>query len=1153
MLNSFTKKTIFKIMRISFLQFMLLGFVASISYAHTGYGQEILNEQISISIKNKNIKTVLREIEKKLEVSFSYKKDVLEPDELLSVEFNNESLNGILKKLLVSRNISFQVLKGKQIVLTRNNRIKEQSNLLLPNNDKQNEKVADITVTGLIVDEKNEKLPGVNISIKGTTKGVTSKANGEYSISVPDESSVLVFSSTGYESSQVVVGERIVINVSLKSSNLALEEVVVIGYGTSKKKDISGAVSSVALKKVDEIPLTSVDQVLTGRAGGVQINQSSGQAGAGTSIRIRGGNSLNGTNEPLFVVDGFPIINDNGAYAAGGPLGLTNSGSGNGGQGNPNGALNWLNPADVQSIEVLKDASATAIYGSRGANGVIIITTKKGKSGQAKINFSSSFGISQLNDSKISLMNGSEFATYNNLSNRELKQPVFYKDTTIDGTLYASPNKIGEGSNWLKAVTRNGITRNYSLDFSGGKEVLYSGSVGWMSQQTPLIGSEFNRANFRLNVQTNLTPWLSLDNTISYSQSTADNSPSDIRDVQKYGLFEAALFSNPAEPIYKPNGELNYTGTVVVTRPSIAFNPISLANDILNRNSVQTFLNNLSLKATITKDVSFEVRGSFFKNDVLRDIYYNSKTTFNGSQVGGLAGKNTNNSITSLVEAFANYNKSFSNNSLNAVLGYSYQIIDTRFLSTGASNFPNDNLKNENLSSGTAYPIQSGRFEDLLSSYFVRINNVYKDKYIATFTARYDGSSKFAAGNQWSFFPSGALSWRLSEEDFIKDVKSISDLKLRVSYGLSGNQAISSLQTKSLLGFNQYPYAGVLQTGVFPAVLGNEALRWETTRQLNLGLDFGLWNQRLSGSLNYYLKNTDDLLQFFPLPANSGYNGQLTNIGSISNKGFELELRGVVMNSNKLKWDINGNFATNKQKLTDLGNGTQEQINVGFNVVGGSTAAIALIKDQPVGLFFGYVADGIFRNEEELKNGPALAGSKVGTRRFKDLNGDKQINDKDRQVIGDPNPDFVFGITNNFSYGAFDLNFLVQGSVGGEMWNLGDYVQTRGGNRSKAALDYFTPTNINAKYPAPGQNVGFDNHSDFTVEDASFVRLKSINLGYNLPTKTIKFIRSVRVFASATNLLTLTKYSGFDPEVNSFAQSNLFRNIDILTVPLYKT
>ena len=1107
--------------------------------------------QITLFEKNVSLAKVFNSIEKQSDFVFFYDYETLNQAQKVNISVKDVQIFEALSECFKNQPLTYSIV-GKTIVVKK----KEATQTILSSLETVKELPIDVVVTGTITDALTGlPLAGATVKLKNAKTSTTTDDKGNFTINVPAIGNILVISYVGYETIEASTTKG-ALKLNLKQKESSGDEIVVIGYGTARKKDLTGSVTSVNLSKVSEVPLTSVDQALTGRAGGVQINQSSGQAGAGTSIRIRGGNSLNGTNEPLFVIDGFPIINDNAAFAAGGPLGLTNSGAGNAGQGNPNGALNWLNPADIQSIEVLKDASATAIYGSRGANGVIIVTTKKGKSGQAKMNFNASNGISLLNDSKMSLMNGSEYAAYTNLAAKEIGETVWYKDTTVKGRLYPKPEKIGQGTNWIDAVKRNGLIRNYSLDFSGGKEVLYAASVGWSDQQTPLIGSAFKRVNFRLNLQTNLTSWLRLDNTTSYTQSSADNSPSDIRDVQKYGLFEAALFTNPVEPVYNSDGTLNAIGGApdVLGGPRLLYSPLSLANDILNKNTISTFVNNMSLKANIAKGISFEVRGSLFKNDLLRDIYYNSLTTFNGYQVGGLAGKNSNNSNSGLVEAFANYNKKLGKNQFSAVGGYSYQTTEFRTINAGSSKFANDILKNENLSAGgTTYPVQTNRVEDLLTSYYVRLNNIYNDKYIVTFTGRYDGSSKFVSPNQWSFFPSGAFSWRVSQENFLKSSKTISDLKLRLSYGLSGNQAVSSLQTKSTLGFNQYPYGGILQTGVFPNVLGNSSLTWETTKQFNLGLDFGFWNQKLTGSINYYVKNTDDLLQFLPLPSNSGYSNQLSNIGSISNKGVELELRATVVSSKDFKWDINGNIGGNRQKMTDLGRGGLDTLLVGFNVVGGSAAAISLIKDQPVGLFYGFVRDGLFRDAAQLAAGPAIAGSKVGTMRFKDLNNDGLIDDKDRRVIGDPNPDFTYGITNNFSYKGFELNILVQGAVGGEMWNLGDYISSRLGNRPKAATDYWTSTNINAKYPAPGQTVGDNNHSDLTVENASYLRLKSLNLGYNFSTKSLKIVRSIRIYASATNLLTITKYTGFDPEVNSFAQSNLFRNIDILSIPLYKT
>lgn len=1005
-------------------------------------------------------------------------------------------------------------------------------------------------ISGVVTTESNQPLQGVSVVPKGSKTGTTTDAKGRYSIDA-GKSAVVIFSIIGYEERQVSISGNSTVDISLVSKTSSLGDVVVIGYGTQQRKDLTGAVTSVNLSKTSEIPIVSVDQMLTGRASNVQITQSSGQAGAGTNIRIRGGNSLIGTNQPLFVVDGFPIISDNDVFAAGGPAGLTNTASGNLEQQNSNGAMNWLNPADIQSVEILKDASATAIYGSRGGNGVIIITTKKGKRGQTRLNLDVSFGFSQINKNKGKLMNGSQYAQYANLAALRQGLPEYYIDTTVNGKNYPVPSAIGQGTDWINTVTGNGPYKNYSLTFSGGTETVFSGSVNYLQQETPLRYSNFNRLSLRLGLQTDLEKWLALDNNIIFSSSTINNSPGDTRDLQKYGMWEGALVSNPAEPAYNSDGTLNYVGgdPSNLLNPSIAYNPLALGRDILNEGTTQTFLDNLSLKFKIYKGITYEMRASIFDNSLLRDIYYNSKTTFNGAQVGGLAGKNSNDANIYLLENFFSVNETFGKNIFNAIAGYSYQQSNYRTISSGASGFPNDDLKNENLAAGsTQYPTQTNRLQDLLSSYYVRLNDIFDNKYILTFTARYDGSSKFGSSNQWAFFPSGAFSWKLKEEDFLKNSRTFSDLKLRVSYGLSGNQAISSLQSKSLLSFDNYPFGTTLATGAYPSVLGNSNLKWETTKQFNVGLDFGFADQRLTGSINYYIKNTDNLLQQLSIPSNSGFGSIYTNVGSISNKGIELELHAAAISHRDFRWDIDFNISHNIQTVTDLGLPGSDTL-----IETGPGATVSLIKGRPVGEFYGYEYGGVYKTQSDVDKSAHMAGAVPGSRIFKDLNGDGQINDLDRTVIGNPNPDFIFGLNNSFSYKAFDLTFLIQGSVGGDIYDASDYQMERLGNRYAAVTDYWTPSNLNAKYPAPGDELGATNISSFHVSNGSYVRLKSVNVGYNFKVGNVKFLKTARIYASASNLLTITNYKGFDPEINSFAQSNLFRNIDLLTVPPYKT
>jgi len=1139
----FLTKTNLRIMKLS----AVILFACSLHVSATATSQKI-----TFSGKKISIESIFHEVKKQTGYLIFCSYDLLDKTNSVTVNAKGIPLEIFLKEVLKDQNLDFAI-ENKTILILQAQSPPEKKDL---GGQTITSIPPPIEVKGKILNKKGEPLVGATINLKGSNKFTTADENGNFNLTVPNAGSKLVISYIGFETIEITIANESPLTLTLKEKDADVDEVVVIGYGSQKKSDLTGAVSSINMRKIEEIPIVSIDQILSGRAPGLQITQNSGKAGAGTSIRIRGGNSLNGTNEPLFVVDGFPIINDNNSFAPSGPVGLQNPAGGTN-QENPNGALNWLNPDDIQSIEILKDASATAIYGSRGANGVVIITTKKGRSGEARINLTTSIGMNTFNDENIKLMNGSEYANYLNLSNQEQGLPVFYKDTVVDGKLYPTPDKIGAGTNWLDAITQKGLMQNYSIGFTGGNDVLYSGSVSWLDQETALQGSRFKRLNFRLNFQTDLTKWLTLENSTMFGNSITDNSPTDTRDIQKFGAFEAALLANPAEPIYKEDGTLNANGTgdpSNILKPGIPYSPLALVSDVLNKNTTQTLLDNLSLKLHIVKGINFEVRGSIFRNNSLKDIYYSQKT-FNGAAVGGLAGKNSNNVNSYQIEYFGSVNKTFGQNEFSSVLGYSYQKTEYRTVTSGASGFPNDNLKNENLASGsTQYPTQTNRIEDLLSSYFIRLNNILLKKYLFTFTARMDGSSKFGSGNKWAFFPSGAISWKLKEEDFLQNSKVFSDLKLRISYGLSGNQAIQSLQSKTSLGINNYPIGNVLLTGVFPEVLGNPNLKWETTKQFNAGLDFGLLDQRITGSLDYYIKNTEDLLQSRVIPINSGFGSQLDNMGTINNKGIELGLHVAAINRASFRWDIDLNIARNKQKFTDLGFNDIDTMLVGFTAVGGQEAPIvALIKDKPVGVFYGYRREGIYQTQDEIDNSGHLPGATPGSYRFKDLNGDGIFDDQDREIIGDPNPDYIYGIINNFTYKQFDLNILVQGVIGGNIYNVGQGRQLRLGNLPSAYLDYWSHSNLDAKYSAPGKLIGAYSPSDGWIESASYLRLKAITFGYNFPTGNLKFVRNIRLYASAANILTITDYSGFDPEGNNYGQSNLFRNIDNLTIPLNKT
>ena len=1005
------------------------------------------------------------------------------------------------------------------------------------------------TITGRVTDlSTDEGLPGVNVVVKNTTVGTVTDIEGNYRLTAPDDAETLVFSSVGYTREEVTIGNQTNINVEMAPDIQALSEVVVIGYGSVERKDLTGAVSTANIQGIAEIPVPSIDQIFSGRVAGLQITQSSGQPGSGSSIRIRGGNSLTGSNEPLFVIDGFPILNDNSALETRDATGQPNSEVGTG-QGQPNGTLNWLNPADIESIEVLKDASATAIYGSRGANGVIIITTKQATDGKFRVNLNATAGFSEQLRNGVEFLTGPEYAVV-----RTLAQEQAEAELTFDGVDRPLAENVTQNSNWLDAITQTGITQDYSLNFSGGDKVKVSGSGSYFTQEGTLIKSQFERGTFRINVMTDLTDWLKVSNTTNYSVTVLDNPPSDTRDAVRTGPWEAALIAAPSEPIFNDDG--SYFFNAADFAAPVRFNPLALAFDVLNQTTTNTYLNNLSLNFKLIEGLTFETRFGYFYNNNLRDIYYNSQTTGVGIALGGLGARNNRKYASYLWENFATYNKDWGKNSLNLVVGQSYQLSRTDDTNTTAFGFPNDVLGVNALQLGNQRLLQTGRIEDKLSSYFIRINNVFAERVIATFTARADGSSKFGSNERWALFPSGALSYRFTED--LPDDGALSDLKLRVSYGLTGNQSIRSLQSRTLLSIS--PTINGTDQGVAVNIsqFGNDNLKWETTSQFNVGLDFGLFNQRLSGSLNYYSKRTKDLLFARNIPSSSGVSTVFDNLGEISNRGFEIELHGeLVEPSDALEWSVDVNLARNISRLEDLG--FEDADELFFNLAEASVVSaqgrIELREGEELGLVNGYVYDGIYQSDGD---GPTFAGvpGVAGQVRYKDTDDNGDIDGSDRVIIANPNPDFIYGLTNNLRYKNFDLSLQVQGVVGGDIVNLGRVLLENNdyqGNRLRETLDYWTPQNTDARYPAPGITTGALNTlSSRQVSDGSFFRLKTLTLGYNISVEKA-IVSSVRLYASVVNLLTITGYDGFSPEVSALGQDALRRNIDYYTLPQNRT
>lgn len=996
-------------------------------------------------------------------------------------------------------------------------------------------------VTGKVTGEDGVSLPGVNILVKGTSKGTITDIDGMFSINIPSPQSVLVFSFIGMQYQEVNVNAGDNIEVVLISSAELISDVVVVGYGTVKKSDLTGSVSSVKADELKSSPSTTFDQALQGRAAGVQVVQTSGVPGGGTSIRIRGTSSVNASSEPLYVIDGMLINTDIGEVSV----------AGNG----PNiGPLASINPNDVESIEVLKDASASAIYGSRGANGVVLITTKRGKAGIGKIDFDCYYGVQEVAN-KLDLLNAKEYAELvNEAMVNAGKNPV-----------YVNPSNLGEGTDWQDELFRIAPMSSYQLSISGGnKKTNYAISGSYFNQEGIIIGSTFDRYSFRVNLDSDINKYLTAGASVSFagiSSNRVETGPGSING----GVVANALQMNPILPVYDDSIEGGYT--YEHDRKDAVGNPVAAAREYKSKTTSYRFLGNSYLKFKLAKDLEFKssigVDALFSKNRSFGPKYLKQSQSSKGEAfVSDLQ------AFTWLNENTLNYKyKINEDHKLDALVGFTMQQFNNEYLNALAFDFSDSRTGYHNL--GAANNPQkptNGETEWSMISYLGRINYNIKEKYLLTFSGRVDGSSKFAKGKKYGFFPSGALAWRASEEEFIKSIDLISNLKVRMSYGLIGNQSISPYNSLALVGplgqgvFNSDSGSEVI-SGSEPLSYPNEDLKWETTKQANIGFDIGILNSKIALTVDFYKKKTSDLLLSTPIPYTSGFGTTLLNVGNVENKGFDLDLRTVNVEK-ELKWTTNLNFSINRNKVTNLAR--EEDIHLGF---GGNI----LREGEPLGTFYGYVFDGIFQSDEEAANSAVLKGqeptgsnpashAKAGDRRYKDIDGNGVIDENDRTIIGTAEPDFVFGINNTLSYKNFTLNFFFQGSVGNEMVNLNlNNLENFNGEQNMladAGLNRWTPENPSDKYPRALATGSLDNvFSSRLVEDASYLRLKNITLGYTLPEKFINKIGvdNLRIYATATNVWTLTDYSGYDPEGNAYGATTNIVGVDNGNYPQAKT
>ncbi|HEV8283061.1 MAG TPA: TonB-dependent receptor, partial [Chitinophagaceae bacterium] len=977
-----------------------------------------------------------------------------------------------------------------------------------------------LTVKGIVADEKGSVLSGATVTVKGSNVSVVTDSDGKYSITVPGTQSILVFSFVNHTPIEETVGRRTAINVVMQSSATNLEDVVVVGYGTQRKTELTGSVSSLRGEKLREMPIVSIEQAMQGRMAGVQVQQTSGQPGAGISLRVRGVSSIAGGNEPLYVIDGLPQFNDDVRGANG---------------------LATINPSDIESIEVLKDASATAIYGSRGANGVVMITTKSGKTGQSRVTFESSVGFQQLRN-KLKLMGSAEYVDF-------AKRYYTNSGLAVPAELNITP---AYNTDWQDEVFQTALLSNNNLSISGGTDrTHYFLSGGYTNQQGIVENSGYSRGTFRSNFDSKLSDRFSVASHFTFARSVQDGfSPSvgdNTRNFGKSGIG-SVLRAISTVPVKNPDG--SYTDVTPFSFNGIdAENPVAVAKEVLDRNTTMRAQGGADLKATIIKGLSNTARFNADFYHIRRDLYF-PKLLPRLGQAAGVAELGEYDKTSVLAEDFLEYRYLFSAATyVEAIGGASFQRERLNTTDLAASGFANDDLKNYNFSSANTVskPI-TDVIENTIISAFFRARFSYKNKYLFAASIRRDGASVFAENNKYGVFPSFSAAWRLSEESFINKPSWVSNLKLRASWGQAGNPAIKPYQSL-LLGrtVNTGQGAGTgLAVGLAPT-FPNPDLKWETTTQTDIGLDAGIFKEKFRLTFDYYIKKTSDLLALVQLPPTAGVGagigsgpGQIIdNVGEVENKGWELTLGGNVIDKTDFGFSIDINLSTNKNKVTKTKDGKDIPTIAGGNDASGSNSIIRV--GQPLSAFYG----------------PKFLGlDKDGIPLHENLNGDKDatgrdlINALDNQIIGSPYPDLYYGINPSLRYRRFNLSMVWAGVSGSRINNAGlfDMVNPTISNQ------YNKLSVANEFYPNPSLlAANYHFRSSRYMEDGSFFRLRNVRLDYSFNLAKSRVIKNLNLYVSGQNLITFTNYSGFDPEVNTFNGNDRRQGVDLASYPTAKT
>ncbi len=1071
---------IFLAMRTTIILILLSAFS---SFAVDNYAQ---NKQLSVTFSNAPLKKVLKEIEKQSEFYFMYNDAKLDVQQKVSVNLNDGNIYELLDKVLDNTGIDYKIM-NKQIVL---NTKKAENEALMQDNGL-------ITVTGTIKDaETDEPLPGVSIILVGTQKGTTTDINGKYSFRVPEDGT-LEFSFVGYQAQKIEIKGRTTINVDLEKELQKLDEVVVIGYGSSSKKLLSMSVSNVNAEKIEETVASGIQDALQGRSSGVHINKNSGTPGAGISVNIRGKSSISAGTQPLYVVDGIPVTR--GDYSQ-----ISMEGQGI-------SAIADLNPNNIKSISILKDASAAAIYGARAGNGVVLIETKDGKKGKTKIDFKAYYGLQEVYK-KLDMMNADEWKNY-----VRSFDPGFMSD------LQSMVGDTTINTNWQDEVLRRAPISNYELSFNGGSDgTRFYISGRYFKQKGVVLGTDYDKINIRINVDHDVTNKFKIGSRISLTHTDNDR----VRGDQSInGVLPNAVSMPPVYPVKDESGKY--------FQDAWWDNPVAIGKEVVNNAKSFRALANVFGEYNILEGLSF-------KNQWGVDVYNLHERRFEPSIVKSAINENgfgvdATSEVKKLTQqSTLKYIKSLNNkHNFNFLLGYSFELENRRYNSLNGKNFPSNELEYL-ASAGTIEDGSSSAYNEGIQSFFGRVNYNYNNKYIFSLSVRRDGSSNFGPNNKYATFPSGSFAWRIGEENFMSGISWLSELKYRISYGLTGNDQIGQLNYLPLFS-SGYNYLG--SSGIIPTQIPNKDLKWESTANFNTGIDLAVFDERIIFGADYYYNVTTDLLLNRPLPGTSGYTSYAANVGSLENKGLEFSLNTDNIRGGNFNWNSSFNISLNRNKVLELYKG-QPITNVGR----GNNAAI---EGEAVSVFYMYESLGVDPSTGELV--------------FEDLNNDGEYTDADRKVVGNPNPDFTGGFSNDFQYKNFSLSVFLQFTYGNDIYNgVRQYAEnmTLGTNDNQL-------TTIQDRWKKPGDvtyvpkyNGTFNqNISSQYIEDGSYLRVKNVTLNYNLGKQLLDktTFSSAGVYLKVENLYTLTPYSGMDPEVNYSGVGTLRAGTDFFTYPQVRT